>query len=73
VGEESLARSILLIAIAGIRLPLTLVSDLAWLAAHRSVRRPIQIGGWCAIVGSIPAALPVPLPLADVSASSGLF
>ena len=95
MGEEILARSILLIVmagagvlilwmasaaadgrlgrnqIAGIRLPSTLVSDRAWLAAHRAARRPTQIAGWCAIIGSIPAALPVPLPLAVVSVLVG--
>lgn len=56
---------------AGIRLPSTLASDEAWLVAHRAAERPTQIAGWCAIVGAVPALLPVPLPAVVVAVLIG--
>jgi len=53
--------------IAGIRLPVTMASDRAWLAAHQAAKRPTQVAGWCAIACAVPSVLPVPLPVAVVS------
>lgn len=49
--------------IAGIRTPSTLVSDKAWLTAHRRAEPPTRWAGWCAIAGGLVAVVPVPLPV----------
>lgn len=56
---------------AGIRLPLTMASDDAWLVAHRAAKRPTVVAGWCAIVSAIPAVLPVPLAVVTTSVLAG--
>ena len=53
--------------VAGIRLPVTMASDSAWLAAHQAAQRPMQWAGWCAIAFAVPAVLPVSLPIALTS------
>ena len=53
--------------IAGIRLPVTIASDSAWLAAHQAAKRPTQWAGWCAITFALPSVLPIPLPIAVTS------
>ncbi|GAB2986346.1 SdpI family protein [Frigoribacterium salinisoli] len=51
-------------AIAGIRIPSTLASDEAWLAAHRRAERPTVLVGVAGIVGGLVAALlPLPTPV----------
>jgi hypothetical protein len=47
--------------VAGIRLPVTMASDRAWLVAHQAARRPTEAAGWCAIVFAVPSVFPVPL------------
>ncbi|GAB3044192.1 SdpI family protein [Sediminivirga luteola] len=49
--------------LAGIRTAATLASDEAWLAAHRRARPSTRWAGWCAVLGGVPAVLPVPLPI----------
>ena len=49
--------------IAGIRIPSTMASDEAWLAAHRRAERPTTVAGVAGIVGGLVAALlPLPAP-----------
>ncbi|WP_203136499.1 SdpI family protein [Microbacterium sp. JZ31] len=57
--------------VAGIRLPVTMSSDAAWLAAHRAAKRLTEIAGWCAIASAVPALLPVPLPVVIISVLVG--
>jgi uncharacterized membrane protein len=57
--------------IAGIRLPSTLASDAAWLAAHRRAERPTVWAGLIAIASAVPAVLPVPLEVLLVSVLVG--
>jgi len=57
--------------VAGIRLPVTMASESAWIAAHRAARTPTMAAGWCAIVSAIPSVLPVPLPFAVGSVLAG--
>ncbi len=57
--------------IAGIRLPATMASDRAWIAAHRAAERPTVAAGWCAIGFALPAVLPVPLAIGVVSVLVG--
>jgi len=42
---------------AGIRVPVTMASDQAWVAAHRAAKRPTQMAGWCAVCGGVVALL----------------
>ncbi|MDT3330735.1 SdpI family protein [Microbacterium sp. KSW-18] len=46
--------------IAGIRIPSTMASDEAWLAAHIRAKRPTVWGGVAALVAGLCAFLPVP-------------
>ena len=48
---------------AGIRLPSTMASDSAWLAAHVRAKRPTEIAGFTAIATGVFALLPLPLPV----------
>ena len=57
--------------VAGIRLPSTLASDSAWLAAHRRAERPTVGAGAVAIASAVPAVLPVPLEVLLVSVLVG--
>lgn len=52
--------------IAGIRLPVTMASDRAWLVAHQAARRSTTAAGWCAIGFAVPVVLPVPLEIGVV-------
>ena len=47
--------------LVGIRLASTMASDEAWLAAHRTAKRPTQAAGWCSILCVLPALLPTPM------------
>lgn len=49
--------------LAGIRIPSTLASDEAWLAAHVRAERPTRWGGVIAMVTGVAALLPVPAPV----------
>ena len=49
--------------LAGIRLPVTMASDSAWLAAHMAAKRPNQWAGWCSIASAAPSLLPVPVAI----------
>ena len=53
--------------VAGIRLPVTMASESAWLAAHQATKRPTQWAGWCAIAYALPSVLPVSLLVALTS------
>lgn len=53
--------------VAGIRLPVTMASDSAWLAAHQAAKRPTQLAGWCAIACALPSVLPVSVSIALTS------
>jgi hypothetical protein len=53
--------------VAGIRLPVTMTSDSAWITAHQAAKRPTQWAGWCAIAFASPCVLPVSLPFALTS------
>jgi uncharacterized membrane protein len=57
--------------VAGIRLPSTLASDAAWLAAHRRAERPTVWAGVVAIASAVPAVLPVPIAVLLVSVLAG--
>ncbi|WP_104087427.1 MULTISPECIES: SdpI family protein [unclassified Cryobacterium] len=57
--------------VAGIRLPLTMASDSAWLAAHVAAKRPIRWAGWCSIAAAVPSVLPVPLTIMLASSLIG--
>jgi hypothetical protein len=47
--------------VAGIRLPVTMASDKAWLVAHQAAKRPTATAGWSAIASAVPSLLPLPL------------
>lgn len=49
--------------LAGIRLPVTMASDNAWLAVHVAAKRPTQWAGWCSIASAVPSVLPVPMAI----------
>jgi hypothetical protein len=49
--------------IAGIRIPSTMASDEAWLAAHIRARRPMIYGGIASAASGVLALLPVPMPV----------
>ena len=50
--------------IAGIRIPSTMASDEAWLAAHRRAERPMVLAGVAGTVGGpVAALLPLPTPV----------
>ena len=57
--------------LAGIRLPVTMASDSAWLAAHVAAKRPTQWAGWCSIASAVPSLLPVPVPIVLASVLIG--
>ncbi|TFD69041.1 SdpI family protein [Cryobacterium sp. Hb1] len=44
--------------VAGIRLPVTMASDSAWLTAHQAEKRPTQWAGWGAIAFALLSVLP---------------
>ncbi|QMU98488.1 SdpI family protein [Microbacterium esteraromaticum] len=48
--------------VAGIRIPSTLESEEAWLAAHIRAKRPTLIAGYIAIGAGLIALLPLPAP-----------
>jgi uncharacterized membrane protein len=48
---------------AGIRLPSTMASDEAWLAAHMRAKRSTSLAGFAAIASGLVALLPVPVPV----------
>ncbi|NOJ58884.1 SdpI family protein [Arthrobacter sp. 260] len=56
---------------AGIRVPVTMASDQAWLAAHQAAKRPTHIAGWCAVASGIPSILPVSMSVAMVAVFIG--
>ncbi|WP_243226802.1 SdpI family protein [Microbacterium sp. CIAB417] len=47
-------------AVAGIRVPSTMASEEAWLAAHIRAKRPTTFGGVASIASGLVALLPVP-------------
>lgn len=57
--------------VAGIRIPSTLASDEAWLAAHRRAERPTLWGALFVGAAGVGAILPVPLPVVVVSVLVG--
>ncbi|MGM1018259.1 MAG: SdpI family protein [Actinomycetota bacterium] len=54
-------------AIAGIRIPSTMASDEAWLAAHIRAKRPTALAGYVSIASGLVALLPVPVPVLGVT------
>jgi uncharacterized membrane protein len=58
-------------SVSGIRLPVTMASDKAWLVAHQAARRPTAIAGWIAIASAAPALLPLPLEFVVASTLVG--
>jgi uncharacterized membrane protein len=54
----------------GIRLPSTMASDKAWLAAHLRAQRATTIAGIAAIISGLVALLPVPMPVVVIACSS---
>ncbi|ASR39544.1 hypothetical protein BAY61_22050 [Prauserella marina] len=50
-------------AFAGIRMPSTLASDEAWLAAHVRAKRPSMFAGYSSIACALVILLPVPIPV----------
>ncbi|MCX6503499.1 MAG: SdpI family protein [Microbacterium sp.] len=56
---------------AGIRIPSTLASDEAWLAAHVRAKRPTEFAGWAAIATGLFALLPVPDPVLAAGVIAG--
>lgn len=53
--------------IAGIRTSKTLVSDEAWLAAHKRAKVPTLWAGVAALVGGVAAVVPISLPMLMVT------
>lgn len=49
--------------IAGIRVPSTMASDEAWLAAHVRAKRPTELAGYISAAGGLFALLPVSMPV----------
>lgn len=56
---------------AGIRLPSTMASDSAWLAAHVRAKGPTEIAGFTAIAMGVFALLPFPLPVLTTGLMAG--
>lgn len=54
-------------AIAGIRIPSTMASDEAWLAAHIRAKRPTALAGYVSIASGLLALLPVPVEVLGVT------
>lgn len=52
--------------LAGIRIPSTMASDEAWLAAHVRAKQPNLWSGIVAIAAGVFAVLPVPMPVVTV-------
>lgn len=48
---------------AGIRVPSTMASDEAWLAAHVRAKRPTMLAGFVSMGSALFALLPVPAPV----------
>ncbi|HEY6800499.1 MAG TPA: SdpI family protein [Agromyces sp.] len=57
--------------IAGIRVPATMASDEAWLAAHVRAKRPTMYAGFVAIATAVFALLPVSTPVLAVGVLLG--
>ncbi|WP_298042447.1 SdpI family protein [uncultured Citricoccus sp.] len=55
----------------GIRLPSTMASEEAWLAAHIRAKRPTTLAGCAAMVSGLVALLPVPMPVVVISVLVG--
>lgn len=58
-------------AIAGIRIPSTMASDEAWLAAHVRAKRPTALAGYVSIASGLVALLPVPVEVAGAAVLAG--
>lgn len=56
---------------AGIRVPSTMVSDEAWLAAHVRAERPTMLAGLASIASGLVALLPVPTPVLAIGIVAG--
>ncbi|MEU3274418.1 SdpI family protein [Saccharomonospora sp. NPDC006951] len=48
---------------AGIRIPSTMASDEAWLAAHIRAERPTMFAGFVSVASGLFALVPVPVPV----------
>ena len=57
--------------LAGIRIPSTMVSDEAWLAAHIRARRPTFWAGIVSAASGVLALLPLPMPVVVVGVLAG--
>jgi hypothetical protein len=57
--------------IAGMRLPSTMASDQAWLAAHVRAERPTHYAGVVSVASGLFALLPFPLPVPHVGVLIG--
>lgn len=55
----------------GIRLPSTMASDEAWLAAHVRAKRATSLAGFAALVSGLVALLPVPMPVVVIAVLVG--
>ncbi len=57
--------------LAGIRIPSTMSSDEAWLAAHVRAKRPTMFAGFASMASAVFALLPVSVPLVVTGVSVG--
>jgi len=57
--------------IAGIRVPSTMVSDEAWLAAHVRAKRATTFAGIASVASGLVAIVPVPAPILAAVALAG--
>jgi len=58
-------------SIAGIRIPSTMASDEAWLAAHVRAKRPTVLAGVVSIASGLVALLPVSAPVLAIAIIAG--
>nr|WP_281360248.1 SdpI family protein [Isoptericola halotolerans] len=58
---------------AGIRVPSTMASEEAWLAAHVRARRPTMCAGYSSLGSAMLAVLPVSVPVLVVGVLLGCF
>ncbi|MDQ7994014.1 MAG: SdpI family protein [Propionicimonas sp.] len=56
---------------AGIRLPITMASDEAWLAAHVRAKRTTTFAGVLSVASGLVALLPVPAPVLAAAVLAG--